>query len=120
MDEPAPGELLDVGAGDASVAQVAVCLVGVLDNDLDVLLRALGQHAQPDAEAERAGRTGWGDLDEPQAFVGRLVVVHAPADALPVELDRAVDVAHFERDQLDLPVHQCSSVSDAWFNRTTR
>ena len=83
-------------------------LVGVVDDHLDHLPGAVGEHLEPDAEADEHAEPGGVTCTKRSPSCDALVVVDVPADGGAVELDGAVHVGHGQGDELDLEVHGCS------------
>ena len=81
--------------------------VGVGDDDLDVVETAGCHRRETPPKGDRAGRSWWGELHEPDVVGDDLIHVEHESDA-HVEISRPVDVGDGYRDDFDFPVRDVS------------
>src|SRR5688572_16549171 len=112
VDEPAPGEVLDLGDLESALGELLACGVGVLDHHLQALERAGLHLGDTGPDRDRAVGPGRGELDEAQLLVDLDVVVGVESGLL-VEGLRAVDVGDGDGDQFELEVHRAGTLASS-------
>src|SRR4051812_28500100 len=99
--------VLDVADLDAVGNQFPMGGLEVVDDEIVGPRGARRRVGQPFAELDRAGRAGWGHLDDAEAVARVIVDVDAEAER-SVEGERRVDVADRQSDNFDSVIHHMS------------
>src|SRR6266566_4025187 len=103
--ERAPRLIVDVAGLHAMREQILPGGLDIRDDHLHTLLRAWRHLGDPRPHDHRAGRSGRGELHEPQFVTYLIVVVGVEPNLFHIERLGAVDVGHRYGHELDLPVH---------------